>query len=188
MNKSKLFIVSAPSGSGKTTLCNKLLMEFHNEIYFSVSYTTRKKRTGEKQGVDYFFISEQKFREMIDNNEFAEWANVYGFLYGTAKSKIEEAVAQKKNILFDIDVKGAAKIKENYPQSISIFIMPPSLSELRRRLLHRATDSEDKIKNRLKIAEREMTKSKKYDYVIINDNLYTAYTKLRSIYSSDIKE
>jgi len=184
-NKGKLFIVSAPSGSGKTTLCSMLLNEFGDELYFSVSYTTRPKRNGEIEGVDYFFVSEEEFKKMIENNEFAEWANVYGYYYGTSKKKIDEALKEGKNVLLDIDIQGAEKIKKIYPDAISIFIMPPSIEELRRRLLKRKTDPLDKIEKRLTIAKREIENSDKYDYIVINDKLNDAYAKLRNIYLTE---
>jgi len=181
-NSPRLFIVSAPSGSGKTTLCNMLLQKYGNEIYFSVSCTTREKRQGEREGVDYFFLDEGSFKKMIENNEFAEWANVYGFYYGTPKPRIDEALNQGKNVLLDIDVQGAAKIKKVYPDAVSIFIMPPSIEELRRRLTKRATDPDEIIEHRLTIAKKEMAGADKYDYVIVNDELDKAFARLEKIY------
>lgn len=182
-SKPRLFIVSAPSGSGKTTLCNMLMAKYGADIYFSVSCTTRKKRQGEKDGIDYFFMDESAFKKMIEKNEFAEWANVYGFYYGTPKPRIDEALDAGKNVLLDIDVQGAAKIKKVYPAAISIFIMPPSIEELRSRLKKRATDRDEIIEHRLTIAKKEMAGSGNYDYVIVNDNVDEAFARLEQIYN-----
>ncbi len=175
-----LIVISAPSGTGKTTLCHMLLKEFEN-MEFSISYTTRPPRKGEVNGRDYFFIDRDTFEKMIEENEFLEWAEVYGNLYGTSKSQVLKALESGKDILLDIDVQGALQVKKNLPESVLIFILPPSLKELERRLRKRGTDSEKTIERRLKIAREEIKKSIYYDYIVINDILEVAFNKLESI-------
>jgi guanylate kinase len=141
LDKSKgiLFIVSAPSGTGKTTITKRILKEFP-EIVFSVSATTRKKRENEVDGVDYFFLTENEFKEKIAGNEFAEWEKFYDYYYGTYRKYLEGNLNKGKNVLLEIDVKGAIKLKESYPDSILIFILPPSFEELINRLKNRQTE------------------------------------------------
>lgn len=161
-------MVSAPSGTGKTTLCRKLV-ETVDALKFSVSYTTRKPRKGEINGIHYTFIDEDEFRSMITDGEFIEWAQVHDNFYGTSKKRIEDMMDKGFDVLLDIDVQGARQIKEHFPDSILIFVLPPSMDELKKRLLNRMTDSEDVIKKRLKNAKEEIRGYKNYDYVIIND-------------------
>lgn len=161
-------MVSAPSGAGKTTLCRKL-METVDDLKFSVSYTTRKPREGEINGIHYTFIDEDEFRSMITDGEFIEWAQVHGNFYGTSKKRIEDMMDKGFDVLLDIDVQGARQIREHFPDSVLIFVLPPSMDELKKRLLSRMTDSEDVIMKRLKNAKEEIRGYKNYDYVIIND-------------------
>jgi len=175
-----IFVVSAPSGTGKTTLCRRLLDEDSN-IVFSVSYTTRLPREGEVNGRDYFFVSEQEFRRMIDRGEFVEYALVYGNYYGTAKRFLEEKIEKGVDVLLDIDTQGAERIFSVYADAVGIFIFPPSIDELRRRLIQRGTDPPDVIDRRIKEAEREIQKACMYHYWIVNDDVESAYEKLRSI-------
>ena len=171
--------ISAPSGSGKTTLC-KALQLVEPEIEWSISYTTREKRSIEENGVDYFFISEEEFEDLIIQGHFVEWQNVHGFYYGTSVSNLENAIENDKIMLIEMDVKGSMSIKELYPdQTFSIFIMPPSISQLRERLRSRGTDSEKRINIRLKRFQEEMEFREKFDYVMINEDLDLAKIELQ---------
>ena len=148
--------ISAPSGSGKTTLC-KALQIVEPEIEWSISYTTRQKRSIEEDGIDYFFISEENFEDLIIRGHFVEWQNVHGFYYGTSLSSLKNAIEDDKMMLLEMDVKGSMSIKKLYPkQTFSIFIMPPSITHLRERLRSRGTDSENRINIRLKRFQEEM--------------------------------
>ena len=171
--------ISAPSGSGKTTLC-KALQQVEPEIEWSISYTTREKRSIEENGVDYFFISEEEFEELIIQGHFVEWQNVHGFYYGTSVSNLENAIKNDKIMLIEMDVKGSMSIKKLFPdQTFSIFIMPPSISQLRERLRSRGTDSEIRINIRLKRFQEEMEFREKFDYVMINEDLELAKIELQ---------
>ena len=171
--------ISAPSGSGKTTLC-KALQLVEPEIEWSISYTTREMRSIEQNGVDYFFISEQEFEDLIIQGYFVEWQNVHGFYYGTSVSNLENAIENDKTMLIEMDVKGSMSIKKLFPdQTFSIFIMPPSISQLRERLRSRGTDSERRINIRLKRFKEEMEFREKFDYVMINEDLDLAKIELQ---------
>ena len=171
--------ISAPSGSGKTTLC-KALQLVEPEIEWSISYTTREKRSIEENGVDYFFISEEEFEDLIIQGHFVEWQNVHGFYYGTSVSNLENAIKNDKIMLIEMDVKGSMSIKKLFPdQTFSIFIMPPSISQLRERLRSRGTDSERRINIRLKRFQEEMEFREKFDYVMINEDLDLAKIELQ---------
>ena len=171
--------ISAPSGSGKTTLC-KALQLVEPEIEWSISYTTREKRSIEENGVDYFFISEEEFEDLIIQGHFVEWQNVHGFYYGTSVSNLENAIENDKIMLIEMDVKGSMSIKKLFPdQTFSIFIMPPSISQLRERLRSRGTDSERRINIRLKRFQEEMDFREKFDFVMINEDLDLAKIELQ---------
>ena len=171
--------ISAPSGSGKTTLC-KALQKVEPEIEWSISYTTRDKREFERNGIDYFFISNQEFEDLIAGGYFAEWENVHGFYYGTLASTLNNVIKKRKIMLLEMDVKGAMSIKKLFPEhTFSIFIMPPTIDELRARLRKRGTDSEKRISVRLKRFKEEMDYQEKFDYVMINENLDLAKIELQ---------
>lgn len=183
----KLFIISAPSGCGKTTLCRKLL-EGRLNLSHSVSITTRSPRKGEIDGKDYFFIPPEEFRTMAGRKEFLEYEENFGFLYGTPRKFVKELLKEGRNVLLSIDVKGAMKVRRLYPKrSILIFIMPPTLLSLKKRLESRMTDPARSISGRLKIARQEIKYKDKYDYVVINDSLTAAYKKLKDIIISESK-
>ena len=185
---SKLFVVSAPSGSGKTTLCNKLLKDGLS-LRRSISMTTRPPRPGEKNGSDYHFVTEKYFRETIRSKGFLEYEENFGYFYGTPKKFIESNLKKGKNVLLSIDVKGAMKIRRQYPKkSILIFILPPSLSTLKERLRFRRSEDRSAIAARLKLARREISYKKKYDYTVVNDRLDVAYKKLKDIVVSELSE
>ena len=170
--------ISAPSGSGKTTLC-RALQDANPSIQWSISYTTRERRDIEEDGVDYHFISLDKFEDLIMKGYFIEWENVHGFYYGTSKVSLEKAIEKNNALLLEMDVKGSMRIKKLYPDNTcSIFIIPPSLDQLRKRLKNRGTDSEKRIEIRLKRFEEEMEFQKKFDYVIVNEDLELAKIEL----------
>jgi len=178
--QARLFIISAPSGGGKTTLSKALLNRF-NDILYSVSYTTRPPRKGERNGVDYYFTQKKDFEKRIESGHWAEWAEVHGNYYGTSAGFIDRALASGCDILLDIDVQGTLQILENYPDSVTIFIMPPSLETLRKRLEMRRTETRGTIKRRLLTAEKEMAKKGLYRYVIVNDQLSLSIETLIAI-------
>ncbi len=175
-----LFVVSAPSGAGKTSLCRELIDTFP-EIRQSVSFTTRSLRAGEQAGVDYHFVDHPTFERMKAANQFAEWAQVHGNLYGTALKTLEQAADQGIDLLLDIDYQGAAQLKKNCRHGVFIFILPPDFIELERRLRSRGTDSDEVIRRRLKVAREEISQAVWYDYLIVNDYLDTAVNKITSI-------
>ncbi|MGM0417646.1 MAG: guanylate kinase [Thermodesulfobacteriota bacterium] len=183
--KGKVFVVSAPSGAGKSSLCSYLVKNIPG-LHFSVSYTTRAPRSGEKNGREYFFTDESDFEKRISQGEFVEWARVHGNYYGTSKKYIENAAKKGENILLEIDVQGAAQIKKVMPESFLIFILPPSFEELKNRLLHRATDSEEIIEKRLTAAADEMSKADLFDYQIINDDFEKSSSELAELVTAAI--
>ena len=175
-----LFVISAPSGAGKTTLCRKLLKKLPG-LRLSVSYTTRPPRKGEVNDVHYTFISERKFRGMISRGEFAEWAVVHGNLYGTSIKRLKKLNEEGYDIILDIDTRGAMQLKKNYKDSVSVFILPPSMQALKKRLVSRGTDSKETVTRRLDNAKGEIAFYGEYDYIIINDKLETACLELESV-------
>ena len=179
-NRGHLFIISAPSGAGKTTLA-KSVLERYADMLYSVSYTTRKPRTMEQDGVDYHFVSKQDFKKGIKEGCWAEWAQVYGNYYGTSGKFIDSGLSSGCDILLDIDVKGTVQILKKYPDSVTIFILPPSMRILKKRLEMRATDSPQVIEKRLEYAKKEMAKKDLYRHVIVNDNLSKAIDELSAI-------
>lgn len=176
--------MSSPSGGGKTTVCQKILKK-HKDFSRSVSATTRKRRKGERQGKDYVFLTEEEFKRKIRNNEFVEWAWVHGYRYGTLKRFVTKARKEGKVAFFVLDVQGGMAMRRKYPESILIFLLPPSMSELKRRLAHRGTEKTAEMKQRLKTGLREMTFRSKYDYVVINKNLSQAVRSVENIIESE---
>ncbi len=175
-----LFIVSAPSGAGKTTLCTMAARSMDN-IRYSTSFTTRAPRDGEQDGVDYHFVDRREFQDMIDQNDFLEWAEVHGNMYGTSLSELESLLEEGYDTLLDRDVQGAKQIRERVESGTFIFVLPPSLDVCRERLLRREGDALEAIELRMENAKREMEEVEHYDYIIINDNLDTASETFRSI-------
>ncbi|MDH3622826.1 MAG: guanylate kinase [Myxococcales bacterium] len=176
-----LLIISSPSGAGKTTLTHRLLQEFP-ELRFSVSHTTRRPRANEVDGQDYHFIDEQTFEQLVDEGSFAEWAEVHGNLYGTSVTEIDRARADGKHgVLFDVDYQGARQIKEKFPEAVGVFILPPSMNELRRRLDSRGSDDAESRRKRFQKAREEIEHYPFFDYMIVNDELQQALAELRGI-------
>lgn len=178
-----LFIVSAPSGAGKTTLV-RLLLEKDPGIRVSISSTTRPPRTGENDGREYHFVDVQYFLEMVSRGDFLEWAEVHGNYYGTSRRWIEAEMTAGRDVLLEIDWQGAQQVRKAFPAAIGIFILPPSLEELKSRLSGRGTDSAETIARRIAAARDEMRHVDEFDYVIINDDLQQALDNLRSIVSA----
>ena len=178
--KGSIFIVSAPSGAGKTTLCKELCRTLPR-LKHNVSYTTRSRRKGERNKTHYFFISQNKFKSMINKKEFAEWAMVHGNLYGTSKKHLEEIINKGYDIILDIDVNGAAQMRRVYRDASYIFILPPSMKALEKRIFGRKSDADAEISRRLKNARDEISCYKSYDYIVINDRFEKALSDLESI-------
>jgi guanylate kinase len=176
----RLFVLSAPSGAGKTTLCRHLIASVP-ELGYSVSYTTRRPRPGEVDGVDYSFVNRGRFEAMIEAGEFLEWAKVFGRYYGTGRQRVAEKLESGINVIVDIDIAGARQIKSSFPQAVFIFILPPTFRELIRRLKARGTEGEAELRKRLNEAEAEIEARKMYDYLVINDSLDRAVDDLISL-------
>lgn len=181
--RANVYIVSAPSGSGKTTLLQSLLRTF-KDLKFSVSHTTRQPRQGERHGVDYFFTERPAFLEMVDRGEFLEWAEYYGQLYGTSRAFVDEHLAAGRDVILDIDVQGARQVKAKIQDAIGVFIMPPSFTELEKRLRLRRQESDEAIQRRLEIARSEISFCRDYDYIIVNDVLDDSVQVLEAIVRS----
>lgn len=175
-----LIVISAPSGAGKTTLCNGLVNRFP-ALKESVSYTTRLPRPGEQDGVDYHFVPVERFKQMVTEHAFAEWAEVHGNLYGTAIATLEQARKDGIDILLDIDCQGARILKDRNVNGIFVFVMPPSMTELRRRLESRSSDAAEVIERRIVRAAEEIREARWYDYIVVNDKLEDAQEGLAAI-------
>lgn len=181
MRKGTLFVISAPSGTGKTTLLKKVMAELPGMV-FSISHTTREPRPGEKNGVDYHFVSRQEFESMIAQQLFIEYAEVHGNIYGTSSGSVEQQLAQGVDVVLDIDVQGGSILRESKKiEAVQIFVAPPNLTELEKRLRGRGTESEEKVQLRLKNAKMEMAAASEYDYLMVNDDLGQASKVLASI-------
>jgi guanylate kinase len=179
-----LFVVSAPSGAGKTTLCQAVTDSLENLIH-SISYTTRKPRPGESDGRDYYFVSNERFRQMIDAGDFAEYAEVHANHYGTSKRTLDSLIVEGRDVILDIDTQGARQIKANYGKAVFIFIMPPTLAVLEERLRNRRSEQEDEVRKRLRRAADEIRDYRMYDYIIVNSDFEKALSDLRSIVAAE---
>ncbi len=180
-----LLVLSAPSGAGKTTLARKLLSELDDAV-FSVSYTTRRPRGQERDGVDYNFVDVARFQSQIEQGGFVEWAEVHGHFYGSPQSVVDEARAKRGVAIFDIDVQGGQAIKRKHPDAILVFVLPPSVEELEQRLRDRKTDSDETIRRRMLAARAEMERgASSYDFIIVNDDFERAYSDLRSVVAAE---
>ena len=183
--RGSLIVISGPSGSGKGTVIQKYLEEHKKDTWLSISCTSRDMRPGDEEGQTYFFISKEDFLNKIDKGEFLEYANYNGNYYGTPKEHIEEKLAKGIDVILEIEVQGALKVKEKLPETICIFIMPPSMKELKRRLIERKTESKEKILDRFKTAYQEINQVSNYNYVVTNDTVANAVEKISSIIISD---
>lgn len=182
MKKGKFIVLSGPSGVGKGTICNTLIKELN--AWYSVSMTTRAPREGEQDGIHYYFVTKEEFEERLKNNELLEYNTYNNNYYGTPKDKVLNKLNEGIDVFSEIDVNGAKSIKEMFPESLLIYIAPPSMEELRKRLTERGTETADKINARLAIAIEEAKQQHIYDYVVINDNLETAINEVRTIISN----
>jgi guanylate kinase len=180
MRECLVFVISAPSGSGKSTLV-KMLLEAVEGVDFSVSYTTRAPRPGERDGESYRFVKREEFLAMLDAGRLLEWAEVFGNFYGTPRTVLEEAQQRGHDLVLDIDVQGAAQLKKQLPDAVTVFILPPSRAELEKRLRSRSLDADDVMRRRLRDARREIANYAAYDYVLVNDQLDRAAERLKGI-------
>jgi guanylate kinase len=177
----RLVVVSGPSGVGKSALLKEILKKYRDKIEFSVSYTSRPIREGETEGVDYHFVDKTEFEKGIADNLFLEWARVHDNYYATSRQKVEEIINKGKDCLLDIDVQGASNLMKNNVNAVYIFIAPPDIDTLKKRLLKRNTDSIETIEKRIKNAEKEMDSKDKYHYIVINDDFNRALKELEKI-------
>jgi guanylate kinase len=180
-----LLIVASPSGAGKTSLCRRLMAD-HGGLELSVSMTTRAIRPGEQAGRDYHFVDEDEFQRLIEADAFLEWANVHGNLYGSPRAPVDRALAEGRDVLFDIDWQGAREVAHRCPEdAVRVFILPPSLEELRRRLITRSQDAEEVIDRRIRNAKGEIEHADEFDYVFVNDDFDRSYAELAHIYHAE---
>ena len=182
--KGRLFVFAAPSGAGKTTLVHAMVAK-HPELRFSISYTTRKPRRNEANGVDYLFVDEAEFMRLRDAGEMLEYAEVFDQYYATCRSQVEKHLADARNVILEIDWQGARQVRESMPECITVFILPPSVEELERRLRDRRTDAPEVIERRLRDALSDMSHWDDFDYVIINDDLDTAVADLEAVLAGE---
>ena len=180
-NDGLLIVISGPSGVGKGTICKELIRRNINSIELSVSATTRKPRNGEFEGISYYFKGKDEFEEMIKGEQFLEYAKVYDNYYGSPKTQVINKLKEGKDIILEIDTQGAMKVKRNFKEGIFIFIVPPSYKELKKRIVNRRTESEDDIKKRLKCAFEEIQSVSNYDYIVVNDDIDKAVSKIDCI-------
>jgi guanylate kinase len=180
--RARLFVIAAPSGAGKTTLV-KALTTRHPELRFSISYTTRRKRRNEAHGVDYLFVDDHEFARLRNEGEMLESATVFDNLYATSRKQVEQHLSAGNPVILEIDWQGAAQVRESMPECVSIFILPPSLQELERRLRDRRTDSDETIERRLGDARNDMSHWDEFDYVVINDDLDQAVEDLETVFA-----
>ena len=184
MRRGILFVISGPSGTGKGTICDRVINET-DDVALSVSMTTRKPREGDVEGVNYFFVSEEEFKKTIEEDGLLEYACVYGNYYGTPKQAVLSKLAEGIDVILEIDTQGAMNIKKEYPEGVFIFIKPPSLEELRRRIESRGKDSPEVIEIRLGEAEKEMQLADEYNYCVINDDFDKAVEEVKSIMAAE---
>jgi len=177
--KGLLVVISGPSGAGKGTICKALLNE--NKFWISVSATTRQARNGEVDGVNYYFLSKEEFKKRISQNDFLEYAEVYGNFYGTPRSKVLEAIDNGDDVILEIDIQGALKVKESYPEGVFIFILPPSMEELKKRIINRGSETPESLMTRFTSAYKEINYVSKYNYAVVNDTVGEAVKKIQGI-------
>lgn len=177
--KGLLIVISGPSGAGKGTICKTLLKE--NDFWISVSATTRQPRSGEVDGTNYYFLTKEEFKKRINCDDFLEYAEVYGNYYGTPKSNALKAIENGRDVILEIDIQGALKVKESYPEGVFIFILPPSMEELKNRIINRGSETPESLMTRFKSAYKEINYVSKYNYAVVNDTVEEAVKKIHSI-------
>ena len=182
-NNGLLIVISGPSGTGKGTICKALCED--KDLWISVSATTREPRVSEIDGVNYYFLSRQEFLDKIESDDFFEYAEVYGNYYGTPKWKALEAIYSGKDVLLEIDIQGALKVKQQYPEGVFIFLLPPSMEELKKRIVNRGTETEESLMRRFKSAYHEMNYVSKYNYAVVNDTVENAVDKIKAILTAE---
>lgn len=179
-----LIVLSGPSGAGKGTLCQALLADLP-EVHYSISVTTRPPRPGESEGVNYYYVQKDVFETMLADGEFLEWAKVYDNYYGTPKKHVMSILERGEDIILEIDIQGAMQVRKNFPQGVFIFIIPPSINELKDRITKRGTDSAEVINKRLSCVHQELSYVSEYDYVVVNDTIQNAISKLKAIITAE---
>ena len=184
-NKGLLIVISGPSGAGKGTIC-KALLEKRQDIEVSVSATTRNPRDGEIDGVNYHFLKKEDFLKKLEQGDFLEYAQVYGNFYGTPKSNVEEVLESGKNVILEIDIQGALKVKEKATEGVFIFILPPSMEELKQRIIKRGSETPESLMTRFKSAYQEINYVSKYNYAVVNDNVEDAVHKIECILTAEM--
>ena len=183
-NKGVLIVISGPSGAGKGTIC-KALLEKHKDIHLSVSATTREPRQGEVHGVNYYFLNKDEFLKKVEEDDFLEWAEVYGNCYGTPKSNVQELLDSGKDVILEIDIQGALKVKENTEEGVFIFILPPSMEELKQRIINRGSETPESLMRRFNSAYQEINYISKYNYAVVNDTVENAVNKIENILTAE---
>lgn len=184
VNRGVLVVISGPSGAGKGTIC-KALLEKNDNLFLSVSATTRQPRVGEVDGVNYYFITREEFDNRVSKDDFLEYAEVYGNCYGTPKSNVEKMLQEGKDVILEIDIQGALRVKENFSEGVFIFILPPSMEELKQRIIKRGSETEESLMRRFKSAYQEINYISKYNYAVVNDVLDVAVGKVESIIAAE---